>query len=421
MEAFSNQTTQILSNYTFCTLKKIVKNIDNSATKKQDMIRSIIFYLSNPKNEANFSFMFPKELLNDLAKILPDRNLKCICEKTNKNNLILCRACNKKQHISCMGSLSMLKFYECTACMISKMNPADEVLDFLVFPYMIGQQTIRKSFNYTENLKNEVFSSKSGIEIQFRCIKLQRPGYCMSWPNKADLYINNVSVRKFKPSSSSSLSKRKDTALDLSTIFKIGVNEIWMIKDLDNEIYALAVVKVHKLTNEEILKKMSAISMLKDKSIEFIKAKFSDDNEIKSCSIRLNLKCPYTLKTITIPARGKDCSHLSCFDLITFIDIQKYENYSWKCPICKGLAYEVYVDKYFEEILNNCRKITMLEGIQLKEDGSYDEIYLEEEDNSLKRKLSDNENLNKELKKESEYVLIKDSKPSRLNAIIIDD
>lgn len=419
MEAFSNQTTQILSNYTSCSLKRIMKNIGNPATKKQDMIRSIVFYLSNPENEPSFSSVFPRELLNDLAKILPDRNLKCICEKTTGNNLIMCRTCKKKQHLSCMGNLSMLKLYECMACMIAKMNPADEVLDFLVFPYMIGLQPIRKSFNYTESLKNEVFSGKSGIEIQFRCIKLQRPGYCMSWPNKAELYINNMPVRKFKQPSS--MHKRKDTALDLSTVFKIGVNEIWMVKDSDSDIYALAVVKVHKLTSEEILKKMSATSMLKDKSIEFIKAKFSDDNEIKSCSIRLNLKCPYTLRTINIPARGKDCSHLSCFDLITFIDIQKYENFSWKCPICKNLAYEIYVDKYFEEILNNSRKVGILEGIQLKEDGNYDEIYLEDEDNSLKRKLTENELPNKKLKKDSEYILIKDSQPSRQNVILLDD
>ncbi|OMJ90865.1 hypothetical protein SteCoe_6742 [Stentor coeruleus] len=419
MEAFSNQTTQILSNYTSYTLKKIMKNIRNPASKKQDMIRSIIFYLSNPENEPNFSYVFPKELLNDLAIILPDKNIKCICDKTSGNNLIFCRTCNKKQHISCMGSLSMLKFYECTSCMIIKMNPADEVLDFLVSPYMIGQQIIRKSFNYTESLKNEVFSNKSNIEIQFRCIKIQKPGYCMSWPNKAELYINNMSIRKFKQSSF--ISKKNDIDLGLITAIKIGINEIWMTKDSDNDDYALAVVKVRKLTNEEILQKMSKVFILKDKSIEFIKAKFSDDNEIKSCSIRLNLKCPYTLRIINIPVRGKDCSHLSCFDLKIFIDIQKYENYSWKCPICKKLAYEVYIDKYFEEILNGCKNIDKLEGIQLKDDGSYDEIYFEDEDNSLKRKCDENEHPNKKLKKDSEYVFIKDSQPSRQCVIIIDD
>ncbi|OMJ67665.1 hypothetical protein SteCoe_35108 [Stentor coeruleus] len=383
MEAFSDQTTQILNNYHLDSLRQIMKRLNDPATKKPEMIQSIINYLSNPENLPSFSIILPPELIRNLSSVLPDRNLKCICNKFIGGDLISCNTCHKKQHISCIGNLSVLLYYECIICMMRKINPADEVKEFLIEPYLIAQESVIKKFNYSKVLKNEIFSNQSGIEIQLRCVKLQMPGYSISWPKQASLIVNKKLMKEFKESPNQ---KRKDSALDLTIAFSLGTNEISLVKKNDGDSYALAVVKVKKLPIDKIFRKMSASWVLKNKCVEFIKAKFTDDNEIEQSSVKLNMKCPYTLKTIKTPVRGKECSHLSCFDLQTFIDIQRYESYTWKCPICKGFAYEVYVDKFIEEVLLKCSNTDRLEAIQLKSNCEYTEIISEEEDLSLKRK-----------------------------------
>lgn len=388
MEAFSDQTTQILNNYSLDSLKQIMKRLNDPATKKPEMIRSIINYLSNPESLPSFSIILPPELIRELSSVLPDRNLKCICNKFIGGDLISCNTCHKKQHVSCISNLSELLFYECIVCMMRKMNPADEVKEFLIEPYLITQDPVIKTFNYSKFLKNEVFSNKSGIEIQLRCVKLQMPGYCISWPKQASLIVNKKLMKEFKELPNQ---KRKDSALDLTIAFSLGRNEISLVKKTDEDTYALAVVKVRKLPIDKIFRKMSSSWVLKNKCVEFIQAKFADDNEIMQSSVKLNMKCPYTLKTIITPVRGKECSHINCFDLRTFIDIQRYESYTWRCPICKNPAYEVYIDKFIEEILSNCSAVDRLEAIQLKSNCEYTEIISEEEDLSLKRKNPENE------------------------------
>jgi MIZ/SP-RING zinc finger len=38
---------------------------------------------------------------------------------------------------------------------------------------------------------------------------------------------------------------------------------------------------------------------------------------------RLSLRCPLGLVPITVPARGRHCSHLQCFDLTTFLSFNE--------------------------------------------------------------------------------------------------
>jgi len=33
------------------------------------------------------------------------------------------------------------------------------------------------------------------------------------------------------------------------------------------------------------------------------------------------------------PARGEDCRHLNCFDLLSFLTMNRLRP-NWKCPIC---------------------------------------------------------------------------------------
>lgn len=55
--------------------------------------------------------------------------------------------------------------------------------------------------------------------------------------------------------------------------------------------------------------------------------------------IRVSLCCPMSQGLIETPVRGAFCSHVSCFDLMTFLRLMVNTRVpNWKCPICNTLA-----------------------------------------------------------------------------------
>ena len=51
---------------------------------------------------------------------------------------------------------------------------------------------------------------------------------------------------------------------------------------------------------------------------------------------------------IDIPVRGLNCKHLNCFSLKNFlILVDGSKPRYWKCPICRRLANELFIDSFF--------------------------------------------------------------------------
>jgi len=56
----------------------------------------------------------------------------------------------------------------------------------------------------------------------------------------------------------------------------------------------------------------------------------------------VSLRCPLSIERYAIPARGKNCAHLTCFDLRTFLEFSQQSGV-WQCqlqlddrPLCSG-------------------------------------------------------------------------------------
>jgi hypothetical protein len=47
----------------------------------------------------------------------------------------------------------------------------------------------------------------------------------------------------------------------------------------------------------------------------------------------ITLMCPLTYQRIKIPTKGKNCQHMTCFDLETYLEVSRTQNF-WNCPIC---------------------------------------------------------------------------------------
>jgi E3 SUMO-protein ligase PIAS1 len=70
----------------------------------------------------------------------------------------------------------------------------------------------------------------------------------------------------------------------------------------------------------------------------------------------MSLKDPISTLRITTPCRSMVCTHNSCFDAGSFLQLQEQAP-TWTCPICnKTISYEgLAVDQYVEEILKKVR------------------------------------------------------------------
>ena len=72
------------------------------------------------------------------------------------------------------------------------------------------------------------------------------------------------------------------------------------------------------------------------------------------------IKDPMTSFILYMPARGYNCEHISCFDLMSFLSFNRinYTNMRWKCPICKSTlnSNELVIDLYLHRIVKEIRK-----------------------------------------------------------------
>jgi E3 SUMO-protein ligase PIAS1 len=89
------------------------------------------------------------------------------------------------------------------------------------------------------------------------------------------------------------------------------------------------------------------------------KANHDSDIEIEDVGLmttrhRVSLTCPITQALIIVPAKSSFCSHLTCFDLRSFLQMNQ-RRLQWTCPLCKKPAsYEtLHVDKRLKAILAN--------------------------------------------------------------------
>lgn len=83
-----------------------------------------------------------------------------------------------------------------------------------------------------------------------------------------------------------------------------------------------------------------------------------------------------TMLPIQTPARGEVCTHLQCFDLDTYIDMNaRYKR--WQCPFCSKRSSYVMVDNFFKSILEQMQplresvddiddKITMFKDLSIR-------------------------------------------------------
>lgn len=107
-------------------------------------------------------------------------------------------------------------------------------------------------------------------------------------------------------------------------------------------------------------------------TVEKIKQQFTldDDDDIAISNLNVSLKDSLTLTKIKCPVRSVFCSHIDCFDGLTFLEAQ-FQIPTWQCPLClMAIKFrDLSVSDYFVDVLKNTSDNE--DQISIFEDGSW--------------------------------------------------
>ena len=244
-----------------------------------------------------------------------------------------------------------------------------------------------------------------------------------TWPTHLFVQLNNESL----------LLRRKhifaaDLFLDITNQIKIGTNSL-KVAMLPDKTKPLA--KGSFLLRVEVLEARSYISLVnnviprqmidKDTAKAAIMKRFkgSEDDDVvvvKLNELTLSIVCPFTMKPMKTPVRGKMCLHPECFDLDNYLISRPRKKPreppnadSWKCPYCNGDARPTHlvVDGFFLDMMTQLKAMDTddTKEVIVKVDGSWE---LKREEASKGKNLEKKQEARDELRKQVEVITIDD-------------
>ncbi|TID26789.1 Eukaryotic translation initiation factor 3 subunit A [Venturia nashicola] len=202
-------------------------------------------------------------------------------------------------------------------------------------------------------------------QYRLRCSKMPRSAQPIratdwiisdtSFPTNMYMVINghDLQVRR-------KLHYGKDLPVDVTDHLRSGQNKLeclvnQSIYDPDASNYVFAIETVGVKSEETIIRECRKRERAAEEVLSAIKnslkgagpALENDDDDIimVSGNVTIDLVDPITQNTtLTIPVRGLDCTHWSCFDLPAFLQSRMFPDPGisavdvWRCPICRGDA-----------------------------------------------------------------------------------
>ena len=309
----------------------------------------------------------------------------CYCQekKPEDEKVLTCSVsrCSRVCHFSCLPwSQKKLGAFECPSCIILSNDPLNKIEQVLVEPSILLSGS-----HYYYNINNSVASNilaNNNIAIEVRMIKLDGKYFIdQTWPDKCEIEVNGSKIANIDPLiRHSSLKKRKDQKFLTRNKYVLGRNSfvckyqnIQDGKNTDfdkNPIYVLAVLLVKRQTALELSQHIVKHNKLTiEESKTQIIRKFEDQKDVGISEIKVDLVCKLTYTPLNLPARGINCQHIDCFDLLYFLKSMENNNLrKWTCPLCRKYCSKIIIDDYLSFIIKNYPE---KEHIFFKPDGEF--------------------------------------------------
>ena len=324
--------------------------------------------------------------------------INCPCfteEKTvnlnyyNGKPLIKCPNCNKYQHKLCLEKcLNIIPYYICPDCQIENLDLFIEQKKKIIRKLFHGKDfsnsnIVKCHFDISTIIPFNINYAKEDEYILFRCLKIDDEGFNTLWPGFFDIYINKIMIQNplnEEKELSREIAFRVSDKFKRKTNLKISSNLKHFSKINKNELLLNFNAKCNK-KDDFIL----AIDYVKEKKleevIENIPSKYENKKELDNIVIeKVSLLDIYTdTDVISIPAKGWKCTHLSCFNLKTFLGFMDHTRL-YKCPFCKQKVGLIFICNEMKDII---QKYYSKDNNEIMLDSNYNVIEKKEEINNI--------------------------------------
>lgn len=255
--------------------------------------------------------------------------------------------------MSCYGySPSEITRLFCIKCRLQIQEPFYELLEFPLNPLVLPKnQKVHEVFKLNLERYLILKNSDPTLLVGILCTKIcgDSPMFFYEWPSENMTLSFNKNILKYQMNCYLILSEMSFLLSNTLEIdYKEGLKETSVLavallkKKEDVRIVAKEIAQMNPLTSEE--------AKLKFESLK------TNDLEVYN---QFPIKDPITFSLIVVPARGVNCLHLSCFDLISFLTFNvQGSKFRWKCPICKKILpiNEILIDTHLHKIIKNLSK-----------------------------------------------------------------
>lgn len=320
--------------------------------------------------------LFPSRIINAIQDLT---NLKySCCEQGYQSGSLTCTECKELQHQDCLDNKILVIPYFCPNCILTKLSPLEPVIEYLVKPIKFHKinspgellQIKEAAFYLSETTKEEILENNGKLQIQARCIKMSNLKLEYKWPQKGFLLINNKIAFRLNKTSDENQSKNVSKPVNITMLTNEGKNLVSLVVFNSDKNYFMSVVVVKKITKTELINNVRENHLIsKSVSKNFISDIINQKNLDK---FKASLNHLSTNQLIRIPARGKYCEHIECFDAESLFE-SKIDSIQieWICPICKKLIIDLKIDEYFEEIISDVKNNSKLSFAEFSLNGEY--------------------------------------------------
>ena len=163
--------------------------------------------------------------------------------------------------------------------------------------------------------------------------------------------MNDNTILKLQTNEDRNAKRRRDIGVFITQKCVLGINTIQLLKNRDPDFYSIGIFLVERQSTRKIVKSQVTNKLSYEEGLWFVMNSFKQTEGVEDDVMTISLKCPYTMTFMRTPCRGIHCQHTQCFDMESFVEMQKSSLVNqWRCPICRGYAFALQVDVFMQEI-----------------------------------------------------------------------
>jgi hypothetical protein len=341
-------------------LKDILKTLGlKRSGNKETLIDNLKLYLRKIGQSSDINSL--TEVAGLLDRCLPRKSSISHSFGNNKNN--------KNSNINELNFSKESKipdekrFKEVNFVITPFVKPIDTIYCDIV-PYCLSLK-----FSLTEEQTNLFHHNSNKYKILLYCAtqisakdSFQKRKDCpIQYPCNPVLKVNDVDVSGMEDNIRKNNKSWTTKPVDITTYCKKKSNMINEIRFMSTFISSKWKEFVVKIIICEYLSLQEAVNNIKKHFVskedllrQRLELKKSSDDEIETTSSIVSLRCPISKTRIKIPCRFKECTHVQCFDVSSYLQLNE-KSPNWKCPVCNIRYYwkSLVIDGYMQNILNN--------------------------------------------------------------------